>query len=38
MGDISKNISRSEGLTMKIMVVMGEYPPEEGERRRQAVL
>lgn len=22
---------------MKIMVVMGEYPPEEGERRRQAV-
>ena len=23
---------------MKIMVVMGEYPPEEGERRRQAVL
>lgn len=23
---------------MRIMVVMGEYPPEEGERRRQAVL
>jgi allantoin racemase len=23
---------------MKIMVVMGEYPPEEGERRRQAVI
>ena len=23
---------------MKILVVMGEYPPEEGERRRQAVL
>jgi allantoin racemase len=23
---------------MKIIVVMGEYPPEEGERRRQAVL
>ena len=23
---------------MKIMVVMGEYPAEEGERRRQAVL
>ena len=23
---------------MKIMVVMGEYPPEENERRRQAVL
>jgi allantoin racemase len=23
---------------MKIMMVMGEYPPEEGERRRQAVL
>lgn len=23
---------------MKIMVVMGEYPPEEAERRRQAVL
>jgi allantoin racemase len=23
---------------MKIMVVMGEYPPEESERRRQAVL
>jgi allantoin racemase len=23
---------------MKIMVVMGEYPPEEGERRRRAVL
>ena len=23
---------------MKIMVVMGEYPPEEGERRRQAVV
>lgn len=23
---------------MKIMIVMGEYPPEEGERRRQAVL
>ena len=23
---------------MKIMVVMGEYPPEEGERRRQSVL
>ena len=23
---------------MKIMVVMGEYPPEETERRRQAVL
>jgi len=23
---------------MKIMVVMGEYPPEEGEQRRQAVL
>ena len=23
---------------MKIMVVMGEYPPEEAERRRQAVV
>jgi len=23
---------------MRIMVVMGEYPPEEGERRRQAVI
>jgi hypothetical protein len=23
---------------MKLMVVMGEYPPEEDERRRQAVL
>jgi allantoin racemase len=23
---------------MKIMIVMGEYPPEEGERRRQAVV
>src|SRR5688572_27141693 len=23
---------------MKIMVIMGEYPPEEDERRRQAVL
>src|SRR5215475_10080887 len=23
---------------MKIMVVLGEYPPEEAERRRQAVL
>jgi len=23
---------------MKIMVVMGEYPPEEGERRRESVL
>jgi len=37
-GTISTNDPAGEEAFVKIMVVMGEYPPEERERRRAAVL